>query len=136
MDLVLDLRYSHMSHDGSGPEISDMITFFCECPEFCQKLKNLTVFRLSCFCVSHFPASVPDVRFRSAMTSSEGLDLGEIMEPLRNSLLSCNSEAKIFTEAISVSECVELLENFGGTALGSGYVTWVYVNFHDKEKIL
>ena len=28
LDLVDDLQYNYISHDGSGPEISDMITFF------------------------------------------------------------------------------------------------------------
>ena len=73
MDLADDLRYSYFSDDRSGPELSDMITFLCGCPELCRNLKCLTVFQLGCLCFSQYPASVSDVRFGSVMTSSKFL---------------------------------------------------------------
>ena len=100
-------------------------------------MKTLTVFRLSCLCVSHFSVSVPDVRFGSAITTSEGPDLGEIKQPLESYLLSSNPETKFFEDpgSVSVSECSKLLENFGGTALGTGCDAFAYVKIHDKERI-
>ena len=84
-------------------------------------MQPLTLFQLSCLCVSHCPASVADVRFGSVMTSSEGPELGEIVKPLQSYSLSCNTEPNIIADPGSVGECVELLKFFVGTALGSGY---------------
>ena len=70
------------------------------------------------------------------MVLSEHPGLSEVMEPLQSYLLSCNRVTNVFTDPSSVSEGVELLESFGGTALGSGCDAWGYLDFHDKEKIL
>ena len=130
MDLVDDLRYSYISDDGSGTEIGVMITFLCNCPEVCRKKKTLTVLQLSCLCISLFPDSIPDVRFGSAMVPPKGPDLSEVIEPFQS------NPDNIIADLSSVSDCVNLLEKFGGTASGSGYDAWGWVDFHDKEKIL
>ena len=72
---------------------------------------------------------MPDVTYCSATTSSEGPDLGEIIEPLQSYFLSCNPEANKFTDPSTYSECVEIIEIFSGTALRSGYDAWTYVDF-------
>ena len=113
-----------------------MITFLCGCPEFGRKVKSLTVFQLSCLCISRFPASIPGVRFGSAIGPSQGPDLSEVKKPLQMTLFSSKSESKELLDSSSVSGCLELLEKFVGTALRSGFDAWGYVNFHDKKKIL
>ena len=81
-DLVDDLWYSYLIDDGIGLEISDMKIFLRGCSELCRKVKFLTVFQLSCLCVSLSPASVPDVQLVWAMTLSKSPDLGNIIELL------------------------------------------------------
>ena len=54
MDLVDVLRYTYFNDDGYGPTIGDMVTFLCSFPELRRK-KTLTMFRLSCLCIGHFP---------------------------------------------------------------------------------
>ena len=86
----------------------------------------------------HFsiPAPISDVHFDAAMVPTQGPELSQVIEPFQRYFLSWSTEANIFTVPSSVSEYVELWENFDGTALGSGYDAWGYVYFHDKEKIL
>ena len=51
--LLDDLRYGYVSDDGGGPAIGDVFTFPCARPAICRK-KTLTMFCLSCLCVSQF----------------------------------------------------------------------------------
>ena len=55
LDLVDDLRYAYFDDDGNGPIDDGMVNFLCGFPELCQKQKTLTIFRLSCLCIGHFP---------------------------------------------------------------------------------
>ena len=51
-------------------------------------------------------------------------------------MLLSNSESIIFKDPGSVFECVDLLENFSGIALGERFDAWTYVDFFDREQIL
>jgi len=124
MDLVDDLWYGYVRDGGNGPEIKDIITFLCGC----RKMKTLTMFRLTCLSVSHFATPLPAVELGSAVSSSEGPSLAEIFEPVQNYMLSCSPENNIFTDPESINYCVELVEDFAGTAWQSGYDPWSYVD--------
>ena len=136
MDLVDNLRYSYVSDDSSGPVIEGMITFMCGCPELCPKTDTLTIFRRGYLCVSHFPTLRHAMQIGLAVSSSEGPNSAQNIEPVRNYMLSCNPENKIFTNPESINSYVELLDTFAATALRSGYDAWSYVDNHKKERIL
>ena len=42
----------------------------------------------------------------------------------------------MFADPGAVKDCVESLETFHGTALGSGFDVCAYVDFHGKDKVL
>ena len=39
LKLADDFRYSFFSDDGSGPEIFDLVTLMCGCPELCRMVE-------------------------------------------------------------------------------------------------
>ena len=57
-----------------------MVTFLCGCPELGRKEKTLTVFRLSCLCIGHFPSVLPSGKFGSAVSPSGSSELSEVIE--------------------------------------------------------
>ena len=136
IDLVDDLRCAYIVDDSHGLTVGDMVTFMIGCPALWRREKTLTIFRLSCLCHGHFPSILPTVKFGSAVSSSSGPELFEIIEPVQSYLLACNAEKNIFIDPISVNGCVDLLDVLAGTALHIGYDVWTHVDFCDKELIL
>ena len=123
-DLVDGLQKTYLGDNGHGPTVADMVTFLCRCPELCRKGKMLTIFWLNCLCIGHLRPVLPSVKFGSAVSSSDGPDLSEIIEPVQNCSLSSNVENKIFTSLNSFNECVALLDGFAGSAFHRGYTVW------------
>ena len=63
-----------------------------------------------------FVAKLPVVSLGSADRSAVGVDLSDVIEPLRNFWLSGKSEQNLFIYVES-DACVKLLVEFGNTAL-------------------
>ena len=136
MDLVDDLRYTHIDDDSRGLTVGDMVTFLRGCPEICRKEKTLTMFRLSCVCIGHFPPVLFSLKIGSSLAPPSDPELSKVIKSLQSYLLSCGVENNIFTDPSSINECVELLEGFAGTALHSSYDVWTFVSFCGKDCIL
>ena len=68
-----------MYDDDSGPQIKDFVTFLCGCPKICRTTETLRILSLSCLCVSHFLPLMSAVRIGSAISSTEGPELSEII---------------------------------------------------------
>ena len=66
---------------------------------------------------------------------SAEVDLSDVIEPLQSYLLGSSAEQNIFTNAESISSCVELLDEFGDRAIRSSYDPWASVDFHGKSEI-
>ena len=81
-------------------------------------------------------AGITGVKFGSSNRAEDGPDSPEIFWPVRRYLLSCNPEPDTFTDAASINECMEVLENFAGTAALPGYNPCLFVDFSDKDQIL
>ena len=50
--------------------------------------------------------------------------------------MSSCPESDIFTDAASVTECLEVLESFAGTVVKPGFSPWVYVDKHTISQVL
>ena len=95
----------------------------------------MTMFRIGCLYISHFPPASLDWFFRLAISFSSASELSEVAEPDQSALWSQKSE-NTFTDPTSMTECVELLEEIPSAALQIGYDAWSYVNFCDRRNIL
>ena len=51
-------------------------------------------------------------------------------------MLCSNPESKVFTKALLITDSLEDVESFAGTALEPGYLPWSYVDFSDKNQFL
>ena len=60
------------------------LPFLCGCPELCRKQKTLTMFRLICLCIGHFPPFSPSKKFGSALAPSCGPEFSEFLEPVQS----------------------------------------------------
>ena len=125
--------YSDELH--SGPKIEDMITFLSSSPELAKREPTAHVFKLCCLCLGHVVPKLPSVTLGSPGKSAAGVDLSDIIEPLQSYLLSISAEQNIYTNAESISSCVELLDEFGDKTIQPCYGPWASVDFHDKSQI-
>ena len=71
----------------------------------------------------------------SSSRSGTEIDSADANEPLQSYLLSSSPEQNIFLSAVSISSCVEVLEEFGDRALQPSYDPWATVDFHGRAKI-
>ena len=60
-----NLHYAFVVEDNVRPEVGDMVSFLAGCPELRRKPEVLTMFPLSCLCLTHVAMNLPEVRFWS-----------------------------------------------------------------------
>ena len=63
----------------------------------------------------------PEVKFGSAKRAGYGPDISEAIRLVQSYLLSNNTECIVFTDAASLSDCMELLEIFAGPVIEPSY---------------
>ena len=98
-------------------------------------IKNFDDVLLSLLCLLHLVLDLPEIKCGSPNGVSDGPDLSKIIKPVESDLLCNNSESCSFTEATSITECLEVLESFAGTALEPGYDSCSYSDLSVKDKI-
>ena len=104
--------------------------------KLCRKPKVLSMFRLSSFCSPHIALDLPEVEFGSTNVFRDEPNLSEVIRPVKSYLMTSNPACIIFADSASISDCVELLESFAGTATEAGYNPWSYVDFSVRDKVL
>ena len=125
-----------MVEEGVAPEVRDIIIFLPGYPELVRKTKIMTMYRLSCLCLDHGKLDLPEDNFGLIGWSCEGPDLLETIETVQSYLLSSNPDCNIFTNAFSISECMEMIGSFARTVVESGYNPWTYIDFFDGNGFL
>ena len=118
-----------------GPKTEDMVTFLSASPEFSKRELTSHVFKLCCLCLVQVVPEPPNVSLGLANGSGREIDLAEVIEPLRSSLLTSSAEQNIFLCSESTSLCVEMLADFRDEALQPSYDSWASVDFHGRVKI-
>ena len=124
LHFVEDVRFKFLDDDLVGPEFEDMFSFSSGYPELCRKSKNLTMFCLSCFCLQLMVFDLPELYFVSPNSVSDGPDLSEIIRPVQGYFLCGNLDSNLFTDASSITECLEVLD-FRWDCCGTGLQTLV-----------
>ena len=84
MVLVDDLQFNYFEDNCHAPNVGGMVTFLCGCPELRRKEKTITIFRLKCLSIVHFPPVLPGVKIRSAVSPLSGPELSEVVEPVQS----------------------------------------------------
>ena len=78
---------------------------------------------------------LPSVTLGCPVKSAAGVLLSDFFEPLQSYFLSSSSEKNIFTNAESISSCVELMDELRDKAIRPCHDPWASVDFHDKSQI-
>ena len=116
-------------------ELKNILTSLSKSPELAKREQTFHVFKLRCLCLGHVVPKFPSVSLDSPGKSTAEVDLSDIIEPLQSYLLGSSAEQNIFTNAESISSCVELLDEFGDKAIQPCFDAWASVDFHSMSQI-
>ena len=132
LQFIDDLRFVYLDELQIGPKIEDMVTVLPSSPELSKREYTSYVFKLCCLCLGHVIREMPNVSLGSPNRKVAGVDLADVIEPLKSYLLSSSSERNIFLCAECISSCVEMLAEFGDRALQPSYDPWASVDSHGR----
>ena len=135
MEFIDDVRFVYLDELHFGPKIEDMITLLSSSPELAKREETAYIFKLCCLCLGHVVPKLPGVILGCPSKNVAEIDLSDVIEPLQSYLLGSSGEQNIFTNAESISSCVELLDEFGDRAVQPCYDPWASVDFHGKSQI-
>ena len=80
-------------------------------------------------------AKLPSLSLGSPGKNSAEVGLSDIIEPLQSYIMGSSAEQNIFTNAESISSCVELLDEFGDKAIQPCFDPLASVDFHGKSQL-
>ena len=132
LQFIDDLRFVFLDELQIGPKIEDMVTVPPSSPELSEREYTSYVFKLCCLCLEHVIREMTNVSLGSPNRKVAGVDLADVIEPLKSYLLSSSSEQNIFSFAECISSCVEMLAKFGDRALQPSYDPWASVYSHGR----
>ena len=135
IEFIDDVRHVYLDEEGVGPDVEDMVSFLTSCPELSRRECTWDFFKLCCLCLGHVAPQLPDVSLGSSKVGLTRVELSSVVEPIQRYLLSSDAEGNFFTDTVSISSCMELLETFSDSTLQSVYNPWESVNVHGYEKI-
>ena len=135
MEFIDVIRFVYLDELHIGSTIEDMITFLSSSPELAKREQTFHLFKVCCLCLGHVVPKLPSVSLGSSGKNSAEVDLSDIIEPLQSYLLGSKAEQNIFTNAESISSCVELLDEFGDKALQPCFDPCATVDFHRQYQI-
>ena len=84
--------------------------------------------------MGHVVPEVPNVSLGFPNRNVAGVDLADVIEPLKSFFLSSSSKENIFSSAECFSSCAEMLAKFGDRALQPSFDPWAGVDFHGRAK--
>ena len=114
------MRFVYLGGLLIGPKIEDRVRFLPSSPKFSQREYTSYVFKVCCLCLGRVVPTLPAVSLDWPDKNAAGVDFSDVIESLQSFLLGSISEEKFFTSVGSISSCVELLNDFGETALQPG----------------
>ena len=135
VEFIDDVRHVYLDELGVGPDVEDMASFLSSCPELSRREYTWDLFKLCCLCLGHVSSKLPDVSLGSGKVGVTSVDLSSVVEAKQGYLLSGDSEGNFFTDAGSVSSCMELLQTFSDRAPQCDYNPWESVDAHGYENI-